>query len=156
MSLVTGNERNEWGQVSAEPGNRVTMMDKRSRKLETITPLLPKAASYGDASSKVGVIGVGIAAGIISETYKLLEKDGVNLRVHRPRVLYPMLQETLDFIASCDRVYVVEHSESGQLERVLNGAGADPSKLYGIRKYDGTPFWTDELAQRIKDAEAAQ
>jgi pyruvate/2-oxoacid:ferredoxin oxidoreductase alpha subunit len=129
------------------------MMDKRSRKLQTIMPMLPRASSYGDATSKIGVIGVGVAAGIIGETYKILEQDGLNLRVHRPLVLYPLLQETLDFISECDRVYVVEHSESGQLERVLSGAGADPGKLFGIRKYDGTPFWTDELAMRIKIAE---
>ncbi|MBT4890980.1 MAG: 2-oxoacid:acceptor oxidoreductase subunit alpha [Rhodospirillales bacterium] len=156
MSLVTGNERNEWGQVSTDLANRVAMMDKRSRKLETIKPMLPKAIVYGDTASKVGIIGVGVVGGIISETHNLLEQEGYKFQVHRPRVLFPLLQETLDFIASCDRVYVVEHSESGQLERVLSGAGADPSKLHGIRKYDGTPFWSDELTNRIKDAEAAK
>ena len=65
-----------------------------------------------------------------------------------------MLDDTLEFIAGCQRVYVIEHSESGQLEGVLKSAGADAAKLRGIRKYDGTPFWPDELAGLIKQAEA--
>jgi 2-oxoglutarate ferredoxin oxidoreductase subunit alpha len=156
MNLVTGNERNEWGQVSTESSNRVAMMDKRSRKLKTIKPLLPKAINYGDHASKVGVIGVGILSGVMSEAHAILDKQGINLKVHRPRVLFPMLDETLEFIAGCDRVYVVEHSESGQLEKVLLSAGADGSKLIGIRKYDGTPFWPGELVDRIKQAEATR
>jgi len=153
MNLITGNERNEWGQVSTELSNRVAMMDKRSRKIETIKPMLPKAITYGDETSKIGVIGVGVVAGVVYEAFDILEKQGINLLVHRPRVLCPLLDETLDFIDSCDRVYVVEHSESGQLEGVLKSAGADPKKLLGIRKYDGTPFWSDELSELIKNAE---
>ncbi len=156
MHLVTGNERNEWGQVSTDPANRVAMMDKRSRKLKTIEPLLPKAVTYGDLSSKVGVIGTGVLGGVIRESHQMLERNGLKTKVHCPRTLSPLLDETLEFIAGCDRVYVVEHSESGQLERVLSSGGADAAKLCGIRKYDGTPFWTDELARIIEDAEGAQ
>ncbi len=156
MNLVTGNERNEWGQVSTEPNNRIAMMDKRSRKLKTIEPLLPRAINYGDPSSKIGVIGVGIVSGVMSEAHAMLSDQGLDIRVHRPRVLAPLLQETLDFIDECDRVYVVEHSESGQLEKVLLSAGSLASKLISIRKYDGTPFWPDRLADQIKDAEAGR
>ncbi|MBC8239338.1 MAG: 2-oxoacid:acceptor oxidoreductase subunit alpha [Alphaproteobacteria bacterium] len=156
MNLVTGNERNEWGQVSTEQSNRVAMMDKRSRKIQSITPLLPRAVSHGDPAAKIGAICVGVLTGVMDEARGMLELDGLKVKLHCPRTLHPLLDETLDFIAGCERVYVVEHSESGQLERVLKGAGADAGKLHGVRKYDGTPFWPDELAGKIRNAEASK
>ena len=50
-SLVTGNERNEWGQVSSDPENRRTMVDKRQRKLDSNLQLLPRGKSWGDADA---------------------------------------------------------------------------------------------------------
>ncbi len=156
MNLVTGNERNEWGQVSTDFSNRVAMMEKRARKLQTVRPHLPAAVSYGDPSAKIGIIGTGSQAGVMSEAHGILENVGLNIKVHRPRTLWPVLDETVEFVAGCECIYVVEHSESGQLERLLKGAGAEAAKLHGIRKYDGTPFWPDELAGLIKNAEGVR
>ncbi len=156
MNLVTGNERNEWGQVSTEPENRVAMMDKRARKIDAVRDLLPKAVETGDAKAKIGLIGTGMETGVMLEARGVLEGRGLKTRCHQPRTIWPVLDDTIDFVRSCNKVYVVEHNESGQLQRLLQGAGCPGEKLRGIRKYNGQPFAPGELADLIEKREAGQ
>ncbi|MBL6932303.1 MAG: 2-oxoacid:acceptor oxidoreductase subunit alpha [Rhodospirillales bacterium] len=154
MNLVTGNERNEWGQVSTEPENRIAMMDKRARKINAIRDLLPGGVEHGDPRAEIGLLGTGMETGVMGEAWARLEEQGVKTRCHRPRTLSPVLDDTLDFINQCSRIYIIEHSESGQLERLLKGAGCPAEKLRGIRKYDGLPFSPGELTDLILTREA--
>jgi 2-oxoglutarate ferredoxin oxidoreductase subunit alpha len=153
MHLVTGNERNEWGHVSTEPKNRKTMMDKRARKVEFLRERLPRAVEWGDPQFEVGLIGVGMEAGVIDEARERLSKGGVKVRCHRPRTLSPLLDETPDFVRRCGRAYVIEHNESGQLARLITGAGAPADKIRSIRRYDGTPFRPGDLVSAILERE---
>jgi 2-oxoglutarate ferredoxin oxidoreductase subunit alpha len=151
MNLVTGNERNEWGIVTTEPDMRVKMVDKRSRKIETVRPLLPKAVEWGDSKSPVGIIGVGILGGVITEAIERLAPQ--TYHCHRPRTLWPVLEETIDFVNSHDRVYVVEQSEGAQLASLLKSEGARADKIISILKYDGLQFSTRELVEAIVEKE---
>lgn len=149
MNLVTGNERDEWGRVTTEPGNRVRMMDKRSRKLETVKPMLPKAVEWGDASSPTGIIGVGILGAVIAEAAERLKKQGHRFHCHRPLTLWPVPQETIDFINSHERVYIVEQSEGAQLAALLRSEGAEPGRIVSILRYDGLQYTAGEMMQEI-------
>ncbi len=153
MNLVTGNERNEWGLVTTEPGMRVRMMDKRSRKIETVRSQLPRAVEWGDTESPIGIIGVGILGGVITEATGRLAEQGHHFHCHRPRTLWPLLQETVDFVNSHERVYVVEQSEGAQLAALLKSEGARADKIVSILKYDGLQFLTAELVETIIEKE---
>ena len=153
MNLVTGNERNEWGLVTTEPDMRVAMVDKRSRKIETVRPLLPKAVEWGDSDSPLGILGVGILGGVISEAAERLAEQGLHFRCHRPRTLWPVLEDTIDFVNSHERVYVVEQSEGAQLAGLLKSEGARADKIVSILKYDGLQFSIAELVQAIVEKE---
>jgi len=153
MNLVTGNERNEWGQVSAEPDIRVAMMDKRTRKIDTIKPQLPIADQWGDEDASIGIIGVGILGGVITEAVERLEEQELKFHCHRPRTLWPVLPDTTNFINSKERVYVVEQSESAQLAELLQSAGAHKEKICSILRYDGLQFTAGELVDLILEKE---
>ena len=155
MNLVTGNERNEWGQVSTAPANRKTMMDKRARKMAAAADRLPRAVQWGDAEARIGLVGTGMETGVMDEAYTALAESGLKLRCHRPRTLWPVLEETIEFIGSLAQVYVVEHSEGGQLAQLLKGAGAPRATVRSILKYDGVPFRPSELVSRILEQEEA-
>ncbi len=149
MNLVTGNERNEWGRVTTEPDMRVRMVEKRSRKIETVRPQLPKAVEWGDGNSAVGIIGVGILGGVIEEAAECLAEQEYHFHCHRPRTLWPVLEDTIDFVNSHERVYVVEQSEGAQLAGLLQSEGARADKIVSILKYDGLQFSTAELVEKI-------
>ncbi len=149
MNLVTGNERDEWGRVTTEPSIRVQMVDKRSRKIETIKPQLPAAVEWGDRDASVGIIGVGILGGVIEEAMGRLKAQGYLFHGHRPRTLWPVLQETIDFVSSHERVYVIEQSEGAQLAALLKSEGAHPDNIVSILKYDGLQLTAGEMAELI-------
>ena len=153
MSLVTGNERNEWGQVSSEPANRIRMMDKRMAKVEGLRPLLPAGRRWGRRDVPIGMLGVGMELGPMLEASEQLAALGWDIDCLQPRTLWPVPVETLEFIAGHDRVYVVEHNAEGQLAQLLGSAGASPRRLRSILRYDGRPFTAGDLVRRITEAE---
>ncbi len=155
MNLITGNERSEFGQVSTEPQNRKRMVDKRTRKIENARDLLPAAIRFGDSSSKVGLLGVGMTASVMAEAAERLAGRGCAVDCLQPRTLWPVLDETLDFIKDHDRVYVVEHNAEGQLAHLLAGAGAPLEAMRSLRRYDGTPFRPSDLYGAVLDGEGA-
>lgn len=149
MNLITGNERNAWGLVSTDPKVRKTMADKRMRKVESIQHELPDGRRFGTAGADVGVLGIGMQLGVMSEAVERLADQGIAVEGLQPRTLWPVHGETLDFIASHSRVIVVEQNQEGQLRRLLMAAGADGAKLESARKYDGVPFRPAELVDQI-------
>lgn len=153
MNLVTGNERNEWGRVSTAPGVRVAMMDKRNRKLETVRARLPAAKEWGNPDATVGIIATGILEGAISEALERLRPEGLDFHCHRPRTLWPLPQQTVDFVNAHDYVYVIEQSQSGQLADLLRSGGADAERLRSILRYDGLQFTAGELTAAIRERE---
>lgn len=140
MSLVTGNEHDEFGLVSTDPVNRVRMMDKRQKKMETMLPELPRAGRFGDQDAKIGLIGVGMTFGVILEAMDTLADRGIDTQYFQPKTLWPMLDETIDFINGCELVYVVDLNATGQLASLFVREGADPERIRRILHYDGTPI----------------
>jgi 2-oxoglutarate ferredoxin oxidoreductase subunit alpha len=156
MNLVTGNEHDEWGLVSTQAENRRLMMDKRARKIDRAHDLMPKARRGGVEGARIGVISVGMVCGIVREAVERLQADGLDLEILEPRTIWPVLDETLDFIREHDRTYVVELNYEGQLARIFAGKGAAAEKIESIRQCDGLPFKPGALAQTIKSKEKSQ
>ncbi len=153
QSLVTGNERDEWGRVSTLPDNRTRMVDKRARKLGTVSSLLPAGRRWGSSGSEVGLFGFGMATGPMREASEHLDAAGLHVAGFQVRTLWPVLADTLQFIDGCRRVYVVEHNASGQYAQLLLAAGAPRHRIRQLLKYDGVPSSPAELARRILEAE---
>jgi 2-oxoglutarate ferredoxin oxidoreductase subunit alpha len=149
MGLVTGNERNEWGQVSSEARNRVRMMDKRMRKVDGLLASLPKGRIWGPPRAPIGVIGIGMELGPMQEASERLAALGVDVTWLNPMTLWPVPAETLEFIAQRQRVYVVEHNAEGQLAQIMQSVGADAGRLRSVLRYDGLPFAAGEIVARI-------
>ena len=156
MNLVTGNERNEWGRVSTEPNNRIAMVDKRSRKIETIRGRLPLAHEWGKDNSEIGIVVVGIIESVVTEALGRLQEHKLYFHCHRPRTLWPVLSDSIKFINSHKYVYVIEQNESAQLAALLQSEGARADKIRNIVKYNGLPFSTKELVKTILKMEAQQ
>lgn len=154
MSLVTGNEHDEFGLVSTDPNNRVRMMEKRLNKMEEAKKDLPKGRLFGDQESKIGLIGIGMMYGIILEAMEELEKEGISTKYLQPRTIWPMLDETIEFINGCDRVYVVDLNAGAQLAHIFMHQGAEKNKIISITRYDGLPYRPGILVKQVLEEEA--
>lgn len=153
MNLVTGNERNEWGQVSTEQANRVQMVDKRTRKIESVRDRLPAAFEWGDDDAEIGVVCVGMIGDVLDEARERLVAQGLKIKCHRLRTLWPMLEDTAEFVKRHQRVYVVEFNEGAQLAKLVKSAGAPAEKIESILQYDGVPMKAGDLADAILQKE---
>lgn len=153
VSLTTGNEHDPWGHVSIDPENRIAMITKRARKLELAVPRLPEGRLFGDQTQRVGVLGIGMEAGVLIEAVELMESGGLSVAGLAPRTLWPLAEDTRRFIAGCDHVYVVEHNAGGQLAGLLRHAGIARDALRSVLRFDGVPFTPHELADRVSAME---
>jgi len=156
MNLITGNEHDEWGYVTTKPDIRVKMVDKRARKITLAAHLLPRARRFGNPDARVGLLGIGLELGVIQEAEERLAKAGHRFECLQPRTVWPIPEETLEFIGSHDRTYVIEHNASGQLAQLLRSAGAPADKIRSVLRYDGRPFRPAELVDAILQGEAAK
>jgi 2-oxoglutarate ferredoxin oxidoreductase subunit alpha len=155
MNLVTGNEHDEWGFVCTEPGIRRQMMDKRARKIEKARDLLPRARRGGVEGARIGIISVGMVCGPVREAVERLQTRGVDIEILEPRTIWPVLDETIDFVNSHDRTYVVELNREGQLARIITGEAVPSENVLSVRRFDGTPFSPGGLVTEIEQRENA-
>jgi 2-oxoglutarate ferredoxin oxidoreductase subunit alpha len=153
--LVTGNEHDEWGLVSARPATRIRMVEKRARKLETVRPELPRGRRSGDPAAPVGLIGFGMQAAAMTESAEQLAEMGIAVQLFLPRTLWPVLADVFEFVSACKRVYVVEQNATGQYAHLLAGAGVPHARLQSVLRYDGVPFRPAELTALIREREGA-
>jgi len=154
MNLVTGNEHDEWGLVSTRPDNRKLMMDKRARKISGSLDLLPSARWGGIRGASIGIISVGMVCGVVREAVERLHARGLDIEILEPRTLWPVLDETLEFVRSHERTYVVEHNHEGQLARIISTQGAPARRIHSIRQCDGRPFKPGALVAEIEKRES--
>ena len=78
-----------------------------------------------------------------------MESRGLETELLQPRTLFPVPQESLDFIASHERTYVIDHNSSRQLAGLLTRAGADHTKIEHLERYDGVPIRPFSVANEI-------
>jgi len=149
MSLVTGNEHDEFGQVSTDPDNRTRMVHKRHSKLQTMQPDLPRAITHGNKTADIGFIGIGMTYGVILEAIEILAERGLSAQYHQLRTLWPMLEETPAFTRDCPCVFVVEYNATGQLARLIVAHGGKDAHIESVLVYDGVPLRAEDLVQKV-------
>ena len=149
MSLVTGNEHDEFGLVSVDPTNRIKQVEKRAKKLETLKPELPKAVIYGVETAEIGFIGVGMTFGVILETMDILAESDIHTQYHQLRTLHPMLEETAAFINRCKVVFVLEYNAGAQLSNIIAANGGNPEKIKSILRFDGVPMNSKDVVKEV-------
>ncbi len=147
---VTGNEHNEFGLVSVDRINRLRMMRKRMTKLEIAKRDLPRGINHGRIDAKVGVIGFGSTYGPIVEAMSELEQDGLLVRFHQIRTIWPLLEDDLQsFIDTVDSVFVIECNYQGQLANLIRSKLGNTAKINSITKFDGSCFKPKEIVNAI-------
>jgi 2-oxoglutarate ferredoxin oxidoreductase subunit alpha len=95
-------------------------------------------------------------SGPMREAAERLAAAGQEVSVFIPRTLWPVLDETVEFIASRARTYVVEHSASAQLAGLLRSAGAPADRIQSVLRYDGLPFRAADVFDAVQAGEAGR
>ena len=148
--FTRGTSRNPYARYSEEGSVYVANMERLLRKFETAKTLIPApVAKPAKQKTRDGVIYYGSTTPAMHEALEALEKQGCHVDALRVRG-FPFAQSVDEFIATHDRVFIVEQNRDGQLRTlVMNEGGIDPAKLVAVLHYDGTPITARFIAGQI-------
>ena len=155
--FTRGSGHNDKALYSERPEDYENNMLRLARKFETARTLVPKPILEGDGRQKVGIIAFGTTHWAMVESRNQLDREcEIPCDYLRVRA-YPFTQETHDFVARHDRVYVVEQNRDAQLLNLLK-IDLDPVevvKLRSVLHFNGLPIDARSITSQIAAQEGA-
>jgi 2-oxoglutarate ferredoxin oxidoreductase subunit alpha len=152
--FTRGSGHNDAAGYTEKPDEYLEVMERLLRKFDSARKLVPAPIAVKDGSSKIGFLAYGSTDFALRESLDQI-KNGYGLDVDYMRIrAYPFAHEIHDFVASHERVYVVEQDRDAQLASLLKlDLPADQVvKLRSILHYNGLPIdaqsITEEFATR--------
>ena len=152
--FTRGSGHNANAGYTEKPDEYQEVMDRLTRKFEGARKLVPAPILEKNVGAKIGVIAFGSTDFALKESLDQIKKR-YNVDVDYLRVrAYPFSSEIHDFVASHERVYIVEQNRDAQLLSLLKlDLPADQAvKLRSILHYNGLPIdaltITEEFATR--------
>jgi 2-oxoglutarate/2-oxoacid ferredoxin oxidoreductase subunit alpha len=153
--FTRGSGHNDKALYTERPDDYQALMERLNRKFETARTLVPKPVVVQTGKSKVGIIGFGTSDFAISESRDQLKKEyGLETDYLRLRA-FPFTKEVHDFIASHERVYVVEQNRDAQLLSLLklDIPAMETVKLRSARHFNGLPIDARSVTDEITTQE---
>ncbi len=155
--FTRGSGHNEKALYSERPDEYENNMLRLARKFETAKTLVPRPILEGNGKQKVGIIAFGTSHWAVIESRDQLERES-HLGTDYLRVrAYPFTQEIHDFVASHERVYVVEQNRDAQMLHLLK-VDLDPVQIVKLRSvlhFNGLPIDARTLTTAIASQEGA-
>jgi len=154
--FTRGTSRDTYAVYTEDGDKYVENMERLLKKFETAKQYVPKPELMHKASTKsaphkrYGVICVGTSAPAVQEALDTLQEEKIQLDALRIRA-FPFNKDVDAFIASHDKIFVVEQNRDAQLRSLLmieNKAPGD--KLVSVLNFDGTPLTAHFVADSIR------
>ncbi len=140
--FTRGSGHNESAGYTEKPGEYQAVMERLLRKFENARKLVPAPVVVKDGTSRVGILAFGSTDFALRESLDQIKMElGKDVDYMRIRA-FPFAHEILDFVASHDRVYVVEQNRDAQLATLLkiDLPAEQVVKLRSILHYNGLPI----------------
>jgi 2-oxoglutarate ferredoxin oxidoreductase subunit alpha len=140
--FTRGTGHNDAAIYSEKPEDYVAGMERLARKFEKARKLVPAPVTVKNGTSKIGFLAYGTTDFALRESLDQIEKEyGRKVDYMRIRA-YPFAHEIHEFVASHERIYVVEQDRDAQLASLLK-LDLPPEqvvKLRSILHYNGLPI----------------
>ncbi|MBK5258071.1 MAG: 2-oxoacid:acceptor oxidoreductase subunit alpha [Thermoanaerobaculia bacterium] len=148
--FTRGSGHDTQARYSEKPEDYKALVDRLKKKYETAKQYVPKPAVDIRDGAKIGFIAYGTTDFALEEArHQLLSERSIETSYFRLRAL-PFTEELRDFVATHDRVYVVEQNRDGQMGDLIRlELGEDQRKIRKVLHYIGLPcdarFITNEV-----------
>ena len=139
--FTRGTTRDPYARYSERGPDYVYNMERLLRKIRTAATLVPQpVVRRADGEARLGVIYFGSTSPAMHEALEVLAAQGIRIDAMRLRA-FPFPDSVPEFIASHERVFVVEQNRDAQMRTLLvNELDIDPARLVKVLHYDGTPI----------------
>ncbi len=140
--FTRGSGHNEKAQYTERPDDYFNNMERLAKKFETARSLVPRPDVVQSGKAKIGLIAFGSSDFATRESRdQLMAEYGLDTDYLRLRA-YPFSREVHEFVASHERVYVIEQNRDAQMLSLLK-LDLQPEeivKLRSIRHFNGLPI----------------
>ncbi|MBL7059130.1 2-oxoacid:acceptor oxidoreductase family protein [Candidatus Pacearchaeota archaeon] len=140
-------EHDFFGNTTEDPRIANLKTELRIKKYEEIKKEVKKFEMikiYGKKNSKNLIIGWGSTAGAIKDAI-----EGLDVKFLQVLYMKPLSNEIRKHMENANKIILIENNVTGQLGRLLREkTGIKIDKK--ILKYDGRPFYSDELNSQLK------
>ena len=149
--FTRGSGHNAKAGYTEKPDEYVEVMERLARKFENARELVPGPVIEKNGTSKIGIIAYGTSHYAITESMDELKKahdfDVDYLRIRA----YPFAEEIHEFVASHDRIYVVEQDRDAQLASLLklDLPAEQVTKLRSILHFNGLPMDAQSVTSEL-------
>jgi 2-oxoglutarate/2-oxoacid ferredoxin oxidoreductase subunit alpha len=140
--FTRGSGHNDAAVYTEKPDEYQNVVDRLSRKFEHARTLVPAPVTLKNGTSKIGFLAFGTTDFALRESLDQIKNEyGQSVDYIRVRA-YPFTHEVHDFVASHERIYVVEQNRDAQMASLLKlDLPADQVvKLRSILNYNGLPI----------------
>lgn len=151
MVMVDSDEHDEFGRTSEDAANRIAQVDKRHRKFEGIIADEEEPWEIGVDDFDTLVVCWGSTYGVVKESIDLLNEKGHKIKGLVFGDVFPLpLKKFKKFQSMAKNYIVVEMNRDGQFEGLIRQEALVASD-HLITKYDGRPFYLEELVERLEE-----
>lgn len=151
--FTRGTSHDEYAAYSEDNVVWERVFSRIAKKFETAKQFLPKPELSLTGKTKIGIIASGSVHPAIIEARDLLETGGITTDYLRVRSL-PFIDELREFLATHDRVYVVEINRDGQMYQLLAMQFPDlAGKMIKLAHLDGLPLPAKWIVNQIQNLE---
>jgi 2-oxoglutarate ferredoxin oxidoreductase subunit alpha len=153
--FTRGSGHNDAAGYTEDPVQYAALMERLVRKFENARGLLPAPVTVRDGCSKIGFLAFGSTDCALRESLDQIRKRfGMEVDYLRIRA-FPFAHEIHDFVASHERIYVVEQNRDAQLASLLklDLSPEQVTKLRSILHYNGLPIDADTITEEFATKE---
>src|SRR5216117_2005601 len=149
----TGDEHDELGHITEDPGLRNAMMEKRFAKLDLAAKEIPqdvKLKYFGPKDAGTVIVSWGSTKGALLDALDRLWAEGAKVGYLHVRLMSPFPSaEVLAFLAKARRRIAVEMNFGAQLASVVR-EHTGVAMTHFILKYNGRPMSNTELYEALR------
>ena len=146
LVCVDSDEHDAVGRIVEDRKTRVSMVDRRQKKLEKIREAAMEPVLTGNFGYGTLVVGWGSTFPVIKEALAVADMDDAAFLHFRQ--VYPVHPLAKEYLEKAEKIIVIENNATSQFGSILKlETGIRPHET--ILKYDGHPFSGEELARRL-------
>jgi 2-oxoglutarate ferredoxin oxidoreductase subunit alpha len=150
--VAQGDEHNAEGSVDESAENAVAQMEKRMKKFEALRTEIPEPEYFGDKDPDLLLVSWGSNKSVIMDVLKsdaLRPTPYARIGYLHYTYLWPLQTDLLEKLSEkAKTTAIIECNHQSQLAKIIRmESGLDIPNA--ILKYDGRPFFYDELIEAI-------
>jgi 2-oxoglutarate ferredoxin oxidoreductase subunit alpha len=147
--FTRGSGHNQYGGYTEDSAEYQVVLDRLLRKFKRARALVPPPVIEATGTSDIGLVAIGSSRGAVNEARDILHKRGIAVDYMRIKA-FPFTKEVEAFMASHEKIFVVEQNRDAQLRSLLTLETDVPkSKLHSILHYSGLPMTSKEIVEAV-------